>query len=69
MAKEKLIVEHNSLVAAQYDMTAAEQNIVCMLLRQLQQEDLVDKAYSILCKKYRGDNDQKNRLSKGLKVG
>jgi plasmid replication initiation protein len=48
--KEAVLVEHNALISAQYDMTATEQNIFCMLIRQIKQEDPPDKIYNIYVK-------------------
>ena len=48
--KEEVLVEHNALISAQYDMTATEQNIFCMLVRQIKQEDPPNKLYHIYVK-------------------
>jgi plasmid replication initiation protein len=50
MIKREVIVEHNDLVSAHYDMSATEQNIFCSVLRQLQQEDPSDMIYRIYVK-------------------
>lgn len=49
-AKEAVLVEHNALISAQYDMSATEQNIFCMLVRQIKQEDPPGKLYHIYVK-------------------
>ena len=41
------MVEHNALVSARYDMTAVEQNIFCMLVRQIKENDPPEKRYLI----------------------
>jgi len=48
--KEEILVEHNALISAQYDMTATEQNIFCMLVRQIKQDDPPGKIYPICVK-------------------
>lgn len=48
--REEVSVEHNALISAQYGMTATEQNIFCMLVRQIKQEDLPGKLYHIYVK-------------------
>ena len=48
--KKKEIAEHNDLVSAHYDMSATEQNIFCMVLRQIKQEDASNRVYKISVK-------------------
>lgn len=48
--KERRLVEYNALITARYDMSATEQNIVCMLLAQLKQDDPLNKIYPIYVK-------------------
>ena len=45
--EDKLLIEHNALIMARYDMTATEHNLVSMLLSQLKQDDPTDKFYHI----------------------
>ena len=47
MKKREIVVEHNDLVSAHYDMSATEQNIFCMVLRQIKQEDASNRVYHI----------------------
>lgn len=48
--KEEIVVEHNDLISAHYDMSSTEQNMFCMVLRQIKQEDAPDRVYRILVK-------------------
>ena len=70
--KEEVLVEHNALISAQYDMTATEQNIFCMLVRQIKQEDPPGKLYHIYVRdleeatKRRVDYQQIQRSAKKL---
>ena len=43
----KVLIQHNSLITARYEMSAAEKNITYMLLAQLGQNDPVDSIYYI----------------------
>jgi len=71
-AREEVLVEHNALISAKYDMTATEQNIFCMLIRQIKQEDPPGKLYHIYVKdleeatKRRVDYQQIQRSAKKL---
>ena len=49
MAK-KMLVKHNSLVAARYEMSAVEKNITYVLLSQIEDDDPVDKVYHVSIK-------------------
>jgi len=41
--REEILVKHNALTGAQYDMAATEQKIFCMLVHQIKQENLPGK--------------------------
>ncbi len=46
----KMLIQHNSLITARYEMSAAEKNITYMLLDQLEEDDPTDKVYYISIK-------------------
>lgn len=46
----KMLIQHNSLITARYEMSAAEKNITYMLLSQLEEDDPTDKVYYISIK-------------------
>ncbi len=46
MSKE-VLVQHNAMSTARYEMTASEKNIIYMLLFQLKKDDTVDTVYKI----------------------
>jgi len=48
--KSKVLVYHNALITARYEMTVAEKDIVYMLTAQLSNEDRVDKFYYVYIK-------------------
>ena len=48
--KSKVLVYHNALITARYEMTLAEKDIVYMLMAQLSNDDPVDKIYYIYIK-------------------
>jgi plasmid replication initiation protein len=48
--KSKVLVYHNALITARYEMTVAEKDIVYMLTAQLSNEDPVDKVYYVYIK-------------------
>lgn len=50
MIKKVVVVEHNDLVSAHYDMSATEQNIFCMVLRQIKKDDPQNRIYRIYVK-------------------
>lgn len=43
----KMLIQHNSLITARYEMSAAEKNITYMLLSQIEENDPVDRVYHI----------------------
>ena len=43
----KMLIQHNSLITARYEMSAAEKNITYMLLSQIEENDPIDKVYYI----------------------
>ena len=59
MIKKEVIVEHNDLVSAHYDMSATEQNIFCMVLRQIKQDDPPNRIYRIYVKDLEAATDRK----------
>lgn len=48
--KREVLTEHNVLITAHYDMSAAEQNIFSLILAQLGNEDPIDHRYCISVK-------------------
>ena len=48
--KSKYLVQHNALTMARYELSAAEKDMVYMLLAQLRENDPIDKAYYIYIK-------------------
>ena len=50
----KMLIQHNSLITARYEMSAAEKNITYMLLSQLEADDPTDKVYYISIKEMEG---------------
>ena len=51
----KLIVQHNSLTTARYEMTALEKNIVYLLLGELKDNDDPKKLYTIPLSKLKSE--------------
>ena len=48
MDKQKeIVLQHNAITTARYDISAVEKNIVYMLLTKLQEDDPVDKKYIV----------------------
>ena len=47
MDNDKLLVQHNVITMARYNITTSEQNIVYMLLAQLNKNDPYDKVYRL----------------------
>lgn len=43
----KMLIQHNALITARYEMSAAEKNITYMLLSQIEENDPTDKVYYI----------------------
>ena len=50
MLIQKMLIQHNSLITARYEMSATEKNITYMLLSQLGENDPIDKNYYIYVK-------------------
>ena len=47
---KQMLVEHNALITAHYDMSAAEQNIFSLVLCQLNEDDPPDRRYKVSVK-------------------
>ena len=48
--KEKILLKHNDLITAHYDMSAPEQDIFCLILSQIKKEHSSDQLYQVSIK-------------------